>query len=53
MILSSTNPTETLAWKALEEHFCKIQNTEMKDLFSADNSRVNSVHVKWNDFLWD
>lgn len=53
MVLSNINPTETLAWKALEEHFCKIKNTEMKDFFSADNSRVNNFHIKWNDFLLD
>lgn len=53
MILSNINPTETLAWKELEEHFCKIKNTEMKELFASDISRVNNFHVKWNDFLLD
>ena len=53
MILSNINPTETSAWKALEKHFCKIQNTEMTHFFAADNSRVKNFHVKWNNFLLD
>ena len=53
MILSNINPTETLAWKALEEHFCKIKNTDMKELFSSNASRVDNFHVKWNAFLLD
>lgn len=53
MILPNINPTETLAWKALEDHFCKVKNTEMNDLFAADDSRVNNFHVKWNNFLLD
>ncbi len=53
MSLSNINPTETLAWKALEEHFCKIKNTEIKEFFDADNSRINNFHVKWKEFLLD
>ncbi|MEQ3662824.1 MAG: glucose-6-phosphate isomerase [Flavobacterium sp.] len=53
MILSNINPTETLAWKALEEHFCKIKKTDMKELFSSNASRVDNFHVKWNAFLLD
>ena len=53
MILSNINPTETLAWKALEEHFSKIKNSEMNDFFAADDSRIENFHVKWNEFLLD
>lgn len=53
MILSNINPTETLAWKALEEHFSKIKNSEMNDFFAADDSRIEHFHVKWNEFLLD
>jgi glucose-6-phosphate isomerase len=53
MILSNINPTETLAWKALNEHFCKIKNAEINDFFSEETSRVENFHVKWNEFLLD
>lgn len=53
MILPNINPTKTLAWKALEEHFCKIKDTEMFHLFNTDALRVENFHVKWNEFLLD
>ena len=53
MILSNINPTQTVAWKALEKHFGKIKNSEMNDFFALDDSRVENFHVKWEQFLLD
>ncbi|MGR6440092.1 hypothetical protein ACU42Y_21130 [Proteus mirabilis] len=32
--MKNVNPTHTLAWKALEDHFAVMKDTEMKTLFS-------------------
>ena len=53
MALASTNPTTTIAWKKLSEHFSVMQNQEMKSLFLQDANRTEKFHIKWNDFLLD
>ena len=53
MSLQNTNPTKTLAWKKLQEHFSTMQNVSMKEMFSEDSERAEKFHLKWNDFLID
>ena len=53
MALKSTNPTKTLAWQKLQQHFQEMENVQMKSLFSEDKSRAAQFHIQWNDFLVD
>ena len=53
MILPSINPTSTVAWKQLLEHFSQMENVEMKDMFANDATRTDKFHVKWDNFLLD
>jgi len=53
MGLQNTNPTTTSSWSKLQDHFTKIQNNSIKDMFENDASRANNFHIKWNDFLVD
>jgi glucose-6-phosphate isomerase len=53
MALKAINPTETEAWKKLAAHFEQIKNVHMHDLFKADTSRTEEMHIEWNDFLVD
>ncbi|OAT44877.1 glucose-6-phosphate isomerase [Proteus hauseri ATCC 700826] len=47
--MKNVNPTHTLAWKALEDHFSVIKNTEMKTLFSQDPSRFERFSKMFSD----
>jgi glucose-6-phosphate isomerase len=53
MALKSTNPTKTIAWQKLQQHFHEMENVQMKSLFSEDNTRAAQFHIQWNDFLVD
>jgi glucose-6-phosphate isomerase len=53
MALNTINPTETPAWKKLQEHYTEMQKASMTAMFQADNSRTEKFHLKWNDFLVD
>lgn len=52
-MLPNINPTETKAWKKLNELFAKIENVEMKDMFKSDENRFETLSLKWNDVLVD
>ena len=47
-----SNLTNSPSWLALEEHFNKVQNIHLKDLFKDDN-RFNEFSVGLNDILLD
>jgi len=47
------DPTTTLAWKKLQEHFEKIKEVEMRQLFSEEPQRFNDLSIDWEDFLID
>ena len=53
MPLPSINPTETLAWQNLREHFAEMQYVNMQDLFAEDAERAEKFHIQWNQFLVD
>ena len=45
--------TKTSEWLSLEEHFKKIKNIHMKDLFENDIQRFENNHILFDDFLFD
>lgn len=53
MALQNTNPTSTNSWKDLQNHFSKMQNNSIKEMFANDSERATKFHIKWNDFLVD
>lgn len=53
MSLPSINPTSTAAWKALQDHFEKINQVYVKDLFLKDKNRADKFKISWEDFYVD
>ena len=53
MPLKNSNPTQTAAWKKLQQHYQTMQSASMQDLFRLDATRTEKFHVKWNSFLLD
>jgi glucose-6-phosphate isomerase len=53
MALPNINPTSTIAWKKLSEHYAQMKNASMPEMFADDNSRAEKFSVQWNDFLVD
>jgi glucose-6-phosphate isomerase len=53
MALNTTNPTATIAWKKLQEHYSEMQNASMQEMFESDSTRTEKFNLKWNDFLID
>ena len=53
MALRNTNPTTTIAWQKLQNHFQEMQNASMKKMFSEDKTRATQFHLHWNDFVVD
>ncbi|MDR5591496.1 glucose-6-phosphate isomerase [Christiangramia sp. SM2212] len=51
--MKNINPTTTQAWKELEDHYKKVENEHMKDMFSNDEKRAEKFTIKWEDFLVD
>src|SRR5690606_10004539 len=50
---NSTNPTGTLNWRRLREHYEDIAYLPMMEMFENDSDRAQKFHIKWNDFLLD
>ena len=48
-----TNPTNSPAWQALNEHFQEIFPLQMRDMFAEDPKRFDNFSLKFNDFLLD
>jgi len=48
-----TGVETTAAWKALTAHYATMQNTQVRDLFAADPSRFDKMHLKFEDLLLD
>ena len=53
MALQNFNPTQTQAWKNLENHFESMKNNGIKEMFQEDSNRAEQFHIQWNDFLVD
>jgi glucose-6-phosphate isomerase len=53
MILSKINPTTTVSWQKLDQHFSKMQQNSIKEMFANDNKRAENFHIQWKGFLVD
>ncbi|MFM2212875.1 MAG: Glucose-6-phosphate isomerase [Bacteroidota bacterium] len=53
MALPITNPTNTVAWQQLQQHFSQMKNVSMTELFSLDTLRASKFNIQWEDFLLD
>ena len=52
-MLQKIDPTKTLAWMNLEEHFQRMKNVQMKDLFEKDKKRFKKFSLIFEDILFD
>jgi glucose-6-phosphate isomerase len=52
-MLHKVNPTKTKSWQHLSEHFEKIKDVHMKDLFANDPQRFNRFSIRFKDILLD
>ncbi len=53
-MLPKINPTETKAWKALQDHFNEeMKSARMKDLFSKDKDRFGKFSMCVEDIVFD
>ena len=52
-MLQKANPTKTKSWQHLSEHFEKIKDVQMKDLFADDPQRFNRFSIRFKDILLD
>ena len=53
MSLKSQNPTKTISWEKLANHFNEIKDCEMVDFFNKNKLRSEEFSIKWNDFYLD
>ncbi len=52
-MLPTINPTTTMAWLNLAEHFLDIESVHMKDLFAKDPDRFETFSLRFEDILLD
>lgn len=52
-MLKNINPTQTKAWKKLEEHFLSAKSFQLKELFNNDSERFSKFTLKFDDILVD
>ena len=52
-MLQRINPTETVNWQRLSDHFRAVQSVHMKDLFAADPERFEKFSIRFGDLLVD
>ncbi len=53
MSLKNINPTGAQAWKQLGDHYKKIENTQLKDLFASDKDRAKKFTLQSQGFFVD
>lgn len=53
MALQSINPTQTQAWKKLQDHFNETKTLHLKELFAKDADRKERFSLYCNDLLLD
>lgn len=53
MALLVQNPTKTVAWKALQNHFEKVKQQKMQQLFAEDQNRAEKFQIEWQEFFLD
>lgn len=47
--MKNINPTETPAWRALDNHFSQIKSVTLKDLFAQDPQRFTKFSATFDD----
>ena len=52
-MLGKISPTSTQCWKLLSDHFEKMRDRHMKDLFAVDRERFKRFSLRFNDILFD
>ena len=52
-MLLNQNPSATTAWASLHEHFLKMKNVHMRELFAEDPSRFAKFSIDLEDLLLD
>lgn len=52
-MLPKINPTETQAWKKLEEMYFEFEDTHMKELFANNADRFQKYSLQFEDILLD
>ncbi|WMW77915.1 glucose-6-phosphate isomerase [Flavobacterium sp. 20NA77.7] len=53
MALAKINPTETTAWKKLNDHYAEQKKQSIKELFQNDSNRAAKFSIEWEDFFVD
>ncbi len=51
--LSMPNPTLLPAWQSLKDHYARVSETPMRDLFAADPQRFENFSRRFEDILLD
>lgn len=49
----SIDPTRTTSWKNLEQHYQKIKDLKMKELFNTDTDRFSKFNLQFENILVD
>ncbi len=52
-MLKRINPTRTKAWNALENHYEKVKDVHMKDLFEKNKNRFKEFSLNFEEILVD
>ncbi|HHR5879643.1 TPA: glucose-6-phosphate isomerase [Providencia alcalifaciens] len=47
--MKSINPSQTAAWRALEQHYAEMKNVYMRDLFAQDAQRFTKFSATFDD----
>ncbi len=53
MALKNINPTQTVAWSKLDNHFVEIEPKSIRSLFEHDKERFDKFHLKFGEILLD
>jgi glucose-6-phosphate isomerase len=53
MILPRVNPLKTKSWEDLKNHFYKIKDSSISDLFVSDPDRYKNFSINFGDLLLD
>lgn len=51
--MKNINPTQTNAWKQLEDHFSEVKNMELQNEFRENPGRAEDFTLEWEDFYVD
>jgi len=52
-MLPKINPTNTAAWRSLQDHFSEMKNVHMRELFQHDPHRFSKYSLSNRDIVFD